>query len=414
MSGSPTNQIFCDNCKTPSPLTPSEVSDLSWAESFHQHVCSWLLIPGRWPFGYLVASPYSPLQVERNLPGRNWRDAFEDLLALENRGAMIDPEVRAREMKAAEAVRASQAAERIRKLNELHRRSVADIGMMQRILVISKERNQQDLIKASEHHIQREYNKISSRSAFAATILASVNNPAPMTRVTSAYSKTRGHWMASLATSGACPGWTSILANSADGPLWQFAPVSGPHEEGQWDLGCNVTEKELSDVFEGGEYFSPATPGPSPHDQNTADVSQQERAIALQMAVMRTIDEIGQHDDRWRLRPKATILRQILFSNVNRKARSSDEVFKVRIINEFTDGRAETKEIVDNPSAVLREVERAGGDISDRNIGLDQESYDETKESRDGRLNMIAMVELAIAPDGVVVGTDIEDGTENA
>ncbi len=109
MSSSPTNQVFCDNCKTPSPLTPSKVSGLSWTEILQHHVSSWLFSPVRWPFAYLIASPYSPLQVERTLPGPNWRDAFEDLLALETRGTMIDPEVRAREIETAEALRASQA-----------------------------------------------------------------------------------------------------------------------------------------------------------------------------------------------------------------------------------------------------------------------------------------------------------------
>ena len=36
-----------------------------------------------WPIGYILDSPYSPLRVERAMPSRNWRDAFEDLLALE-------------------------------------------------------------------------------------------------------------------------------------------------------------------------------------------------------------------------------------------------------------------------------------------------------------------------------------------
>lgn len=328
---------------------------------------------------------------------------------------MIDPEVRAREMKAAEAVRASQATERIRKLNELYRRSVADLDMMKRILAISKEQKQQGMIEAGEHDIERLHDRNLSRSAFAAIIFASVNDPAPMTRVSSAYSKSRGHWMASLATSGACPGWTSVLANSAEGPLWDFAAVSGPPEEGQGDMGFSVTEKELSDVFEGGTYLSSSSPAPSPHDQNTVDASQQERKDALEIVGRRTVDEIGQHDDRWTTpRPKATILQQFVFSNVTREPRSGNDVVKVRITNKFTDGRAETKEIVDNSSAVLTEVERARGDISDRNNGLDQESYEETKESRDARLSLIAMVESAFSPGEVILGTDIEGGAENA
>jgi len=318
-------------------------------------------------------------------------------------------------MKTAAAIRASQGAERIRKLNQLYWRSVADIDMMKRISAISKEREQQELIEIGNQHIDREHRKILSRFAFTDNILASINDPAPMTRVSSAYSKDRGHWMASLATSGACPGWTSVLTNSADGAWWHFAPVSDPRDEEIWDMGFSVTETELSDVFEAGKYFATRAPAPSPYDQNTVDASPQEKQDALQIAARRTVDEIGQHDDRWRIpRPKATILRQSVFSKVTEKAGSDKEAIRVKITNAFTDGRAETKEIVDDTRAVLREVERAVGDISDRNNGLDQESYEETQEGRDSRLSLIAMVDSATSPDEVVLGTDIEGGTENA
>ena len=42
--------------------------------------------------GYLTESPYSPFHLERELPNRNWRNAFEDLLTLESGGEMISDE----------------------------------------------------------------------------------------------------------------------------------------------------------------------------------------------------------------------------------------------------------------------------------------------------------------------------------
>jgi len=409
MSSSPTNQVFYDNCKTPSPLTPSEVSDLSWPESLQHHVSSWLLSPVRWPFGYLIASPYSPLQVERILPGRNWRDAFEDLLALETRGAMIDPEVRAREIETAEALRASQAAERIRKLNELYWRSVADIDLMEQCLAVAKRRQHQKLIEVNASFIEREHQKIQRRFAFTKNIHSSVNDPPPMTRISSAYCKTYGHWMASIATSGACPGWTSLLTNSADGAWWHFVRRSVATQEAIPGPSLSVTEKELSEFFTDGKFFGVQDPSPSPHDQNTVDAAPQEREDALRIAASVTEDEIGHHFSRWALRPKATILQQTVFSESIDKTQSKAGGFKVVIITQFTDGRKETNEIVDDTSAVLIDVERAVGDISDRNHGLDQESYADGKEEREWRVNMLAMVEATV-DDEVDLGIDIEKG----
>lgn len=150
-------------------------------------------------------------------------------------------------------------------------------------------------------------------------------------------------------------------------------------------------------------------PSPSPHDQNTVDAAPQEREDALRIAASVTEDEIGHHFSRWALRPKATILQQAVFSESIDKTQSKAGGFKVVIITQFTDGRKETNEIVDDTSAVLIDVERAVGDISDRNHGLDQESYADGKEEREWRVNMLAMVEATV-DDEVDLGTDIEKG----
>lgn len=31
-----------------------------------------------WPLGYILSSPYSPFYLEKQMPDREWRDAFED------------------------------------------------------------------------------------------------------------------------------------------------------------------------------------------------------------------------------------------------------------------------------------------------------------------------------------------------
>ena len=320
---------------------------------------------------------------------------------------MIDAEVRTREMKTAAAIRASQGAGRIRKLNQLYWRSVADIDMMKRISAISKEREQQELVEIGNQHIDREHRKILSRFAITDNILASINDPAPMTRVSSAYSKDRGHWMASLATSSACPGWTSVLTNSADGAWWHFDKRSVPTQEAIPGTSFSATEKELSEFFTDGKFFGVQVPSPSPHDQNTIDATPQEREDALRIAASVTEDEIGHHFSRWAPRAKATILQQAVFSESIQKTRSKAGGVKVMIGTQFTDGRKETKEVVDDTSAVLIDVERAVGDISDRNNGLDQESYADGNEEREWRVNMLAMVEATV-DDEVDLGIDID------
>ncbi len=64
---------------------------------------------------------------------------------------------------------------------------------------------------------------------------------------------------------------------------------------------------------------------------------------------------------------------------------------------------------MDDTSTVLIDVERAVGDISERNHGLDQESYADDKEEREWRVNMLAMVEATL-DDEVDLGIDIEKG----
>ncbi len=98
-----------------------------------------------------------------------------------------------------------------------------------------------------------------------------------------------------------------------------------------------------------------------------------------------------------------------MFSESIEKTRSKAGGVKVTIGTQFTDGRKEKKEIVDDTSAVLIDVERAVGDISDRNHGLDQESYVDGKEERVWRVNMLAMVEATL-DDEVDLGIDIEKG----
>ncbi|KAI4210595.1 MAG: hypothetical protein LQ351_006573 [Letrouitia transgressa] len=45
--------------------------------------------PKYWPIGYILGSSYSPLSLEEQFPEHKWRDAFEDLLAIESMGQPV-------------------------------------------------------------------------------------------------------------------------------------------------------------------------------------------------------------------------------------------------------------------------------------------------------------------------------------
>ncbi|MCJ1460791.1 hypothetical protein MMC28_011173 [Mycoblastus sanguinarius] len=97
----PESDDICDRCGAPSTWADEWTKNLSWKDSLRLYITTFLASPRMWPVGYIIASPYSPLHVERQIPARNWRDSFEDLLALESGGQMIRPDSRKKEAEAA-------------------------------------------------------------------------------------------------------------------------------------------------------------------------------------------------------------------------------------------------------------------------------------------------------------------------
>ena len=94
---------------------------------------TWLASPRMWPIGYLVGSPYSPFHLELQIPERNWRDAFEDLLALENGGQMTSKESRRREAEVAARLHYEKAHYIISLSNEQLVRDAKYMSVLQRM-----------------------------------------------------------------------------------------------------------------------------------------------------------------------------------------------------------------------------------------------------------------------------------------
>ena len=94
-----------------------------------------------WPIGYLVGSPFSPLQLEHEIPERNWRDAFEDLIALETSGQMISRESREKEAEVAIRVARDEVHASITRSNELLARTSKHMSILQRSRKVAAGRN---------------------------------------------------------------------------------------------------------------------------------------------------------------------------------------------------------------------------------------------------------------------------------
>ncbi|KAL8834632.1 MAG: hypothetical protein Q9176_007381 [Flavoplaca citrina] len=67
---------------------------MTWDEGVKNFFSTYFATRRMWPIGYILGSPYSPLRAELEMPSKNWRDAFEDLLALENGRDMIREDIR--------------------------------------------------------------------------------------------------------------------------------------------------------------------------------------------------------------------------------------------------------------------------------------------------------------------------------
>ena len=78
----------CSTCNSP------DTSNMTWGDGMKYFFSSFYATPRMWPIGYILDSHYSPLRLERRLPNRNWRDAFEDLLAVEAGRDIISDEGR--------------------------------------------------------------------------------------------------------------------------------------------------------------------------------------------------------------------------------------------------------------------------------------------------------------------------------
>lgn len=202
-----------------------------------------------WPVDYIFNSVYSPLRLEQEVPNHQWRDAFEDLLALDSNGEMISLESRKKETETAVKILHGKASHFIYRMN----RNLRQLARMQTEL---RERREKALLDGDMTRVSRIGNvalpsirskmdrEIRNSKVVKEAVETTKNFPASQL-------KQRGQWIASLISSGALPGWTSHLEGGPT-PGQQRMLIrerTDPSDGSDEQNGIVCTENALEKIF---------------------------------------------------------------------------------------------------------------------------------------------------------------------
>ena len=341
-----------------------------------------------WPIGYLLGSPFSPLQLEHDIPERNWRDAFEDLLALETSGQMISRESREKEAEVAVRVAREEVHAAITQNNERLARASKYMSLLQRWRKLAAGRNFTDWVSSIDK-IALGWRTRSQEFIVSIQTLTEMEQ-AGKPRVSSD-TMMMGHWIASLISSGALPAWESRLYNSANGTLWSFNKKIAPHESTESteqvndQAGLDVTDSALHSRFQWGIPLQAAHPswstknGGYPEFIQVPNVNPDDGSVVGYTSF------------------KSPPLRHSIYSQFTTvdRTRLPNGLFSTRVLirNLFTDGRTEEREIVDDAGKVLEEVKKATMAMDNRIHGLSLAFQDKEYEEEDAELTELEMLE---------------------
>lgn len=363
--------VLCDNCKK-SVLEPDQnASDLGFPDRLRQIAREWRLSPSMWPVGYLIESSYSPFHVEQELLKRDWRNAFEDLLALESGGEMISQESREEEKAVAASLRWERAAFCIGRLNQLNQRESAGMALAQRFRSVAEQRGHHKHLSWIDGKLGEIRAVVGLRVALAQEFKASEE---ARREWSASRHKDRCQWMASLITSGALPGWRSKVEDSTDGVYYSLGRVDGATPEDNDTI--RVTELELHELFDRGKPLEWSSPGPPLYHvasrnspQMTGDgIEYYDDGTALAPSDEPPPDEpvlMSETPDHPCFRAQLTSAERITLPN-------GKVATKVTVKNVLTNDEVEEKVMVQEPGNVLREVEKVRALIQDRIFGFDQ------------------------------------------
>ena len=366
-SGPDPGSVLCDKCKK-SVLEPSQcenTDDVSFPDRMQQAVKDWLLSPNMWPVGYIIASPYSPFRVEQELPKRDWRDAFEDLLALESGNNIISHESRKQETAVAAKFRWERANFLIEKMNKLNMITIPNLQRGQRDLDemrASGDPANLSAISWLDKALKASKEVVLHRVRLARWFKAWEEDR----RDRSASShKDRGQWTASLVTSGALRGWFSILQDSEDGDLIKLGKEDDPE-----NMRIQFSEQELAEHFDEGKPLHSGGPSAPLYR-----VSRRPRAMPEKSPQILHEDsgpEIPPDEPQlWSRVPERPCFWRQSMAAEQITLPIGKTVTKVTMRNWLTNGDVEEKVMVQEPGKVLQEVEKARVMIENRRLGLD-------------------------------------------
>ena len=296
--------------------------------------------PRMWPIGFIIGSAYSPLRIEREIPNRNWRDAFEDLLALNAGRDMMNPQSRKAEDEKAAETRYNFTSDSIQTFNNIQhdylafqeemikfRRECVETGDSERVTILDKK-----ILPDAKSGIE-------VMVAHAKTVKTSFE----MHRNAKASDLKRpGRWITSLIANGAAPGWQSLTGNSVDGHVTTFARLDAPPE---LETGLVVSEVELEAIFSEGVYNLVSPLGlPLPWvSQLTNEGLNHSCAVGLRK--------------RYLPSPSSILVQKVRAEPI--KLRDGSIGVKTYIANFLADNTVEEKEFFEEPGRLFEEMEHA-------------------------------------------------------
>ena len=343
-----------------------------------------------WPIGCLVGSPFSPLQLENEIPERNWRDAFEDLIALETCGQMIRLESREKEARAAVRLARQEVHSAITRSNEMLARNSKYMSILQRTRKLVARRNLTDWVSLIDNVALKERMRSQELIDSSQSRISELDKieQAGKPKVSSD-TMGMGHWIASLISSGALPAWESRLHDSSNGKLWSFNTRIAPHESTEQvddSAGLDVTDRELaSKIFYRRVPLQLAHPvwstknGGYPEFIRVPNLIQDDESVISYTNI------------------KLPPLRHSICSQFTRvdRTRLPNGLFSTRVLirNLFTDGRTEEKGIVDDAGKVLEEVKKATMAMENKSHELQLAWRDKVNEGEDAIVAQLDMLE---------------------
>ena len=301
-----------------------------------------------WPVGYIIGSPFSPLQLENEIPERNWRDAFEDLIALETCGQMISNESREKEAEVALRLNRQGSHDAVLQANDMLESYSKQMSIYQRARKIAARLGNSAMISEIEtaaHRGRMESQEWFDSGQATISMVKKFEQLEEADKLKQSRQDTmmKGHWIASLFSSGALPGWRSRLYDSPLGLYWSF-------DKGDED-GIAISDIELSQHFEQKMPLQFIKPPWSTESGGYPEVHEVASSGPDEVSILVYAD------------PKVRPLRHSLCSQITSTERTKlpNGLFstKVKIWNRFTDDREEEKHIIDDTGKVMEEVRKA-------------------------------------------------------